>query len=332
MIVLEVEVMARDHFVPRFYLKNFAIKEAPKSVFRYRRGLERDQRNIKKVASQEDYYTVTLTATGEKSDQFEKMFSRLESDTALIVRRLISEHGPIRLSKTELITLSNFIAFLHLRGPAFRIKMHNIDAALFVEYINEITADIESFRKAANRMKLEINSDDDLEQEFQKVSGVADAFKEKQIALMRESGEEGLVISQMMKVAKELFPLIFYRHWHIYESRMSGVFITSDNPVLMMALDLEPHTEGEIWEKGIIVLPISPSRCLALSPGNVSHTVPVSVIDFGQLQHINEAMMFHAVREVYAHYSSAWLKKLFDRTKEGESFELLNKPKKEDLF
>ena len=49
-------IMARDHYVPQFYLRNFQIPRKPRLVYLYRRGKPAGEISIRKVAHEEDYY------------------------------------------------------------------------------------------------------------------------------------------------------------------------------------------------------------------------------------------------------------------------------------
>ena len=54
--------MANDHYVPRFYLKNFAVAGKPGRVWCYQCNRRPSLRGVKSVASEEDYYSLkTLT-------------------------------------------------------------------------------------------------------------------------------------------------------------------------------------------------------------------------------------------------------------------------------
>ena len=52
--------MAKDHYVPQFYLKNFSPWGKRNQIYVYRRGLVPELVGIKTVACDEDYYEKPL--------------------------------------------------------------------------------------------------------------------------------------------------------------------------------------------------------------------------------------------------------------------------------
>jgi hypothetical protein len=132
----------------------------------------------------------------------------------------------------------------------------------------------------------------------------------------------------MMDYAELITPLIFNRKWSILESDLAGVFITSDNPVWLTTTTKEPQTEKELYEKGTVILPISPSRCLVLGPGKARPFIPVVGASIDAVRYINGGTMFYAYQDIYAHYESQRIKRNFDKTKEGEAFKLVQFPDK----
>jgi hypothetical protein len=309
----------RHHYVPQFYLKHFCIKDRPNIIWVYKRGEEPKDINITNVCVRERYYTVTVEATKEKSEQFETMFTKLENAAAPIFRRLVNEEGPLYFSKDELLVLTNFIGFQYLRGPGFREKILQGDVHQMMERMKEITKDKETFREATKEMYSD-PEDEDLEERRQRFIEATEYVKEGKVYFKRERGEEGLTLSLMMDVVEEILPLIFHRRWAILRSKMEGVFITSDNPVLIMATDNNQQTEIEAFKTGMIILPISPSRCLVLEPGRVSHSIPVLPTNFERVKRINEGVISSAYETVLAHYKAKPIKRNFDRTKARECF------------
>jgi Protein of unknown function (DUF4238) len=61
--------MAKDHFFPQFYLRNFQIPAEPGLIFEYRRNEAPKAVAIKTVAQEEDYYD--LKRDDAKTDELE---------------------------------------------------------------------------------------------------------------------------------------------------------------------------------------------------------------------------------------------------------------------
>ena len=99
--------MANDHYVPRFYLKNFAVADKPGRVWCYQRNRRPTLRGVKSVASEEDYYSLK---------EADDAFKQIETDSSPIIKRLITT-TKMDLTEDECITTSWFIASLLCRTP-----------------------------------------------------------------------------------------------------------------------------------------------------------------------------------------------------------------------
>lgn len=64
-------------------------------------------------------------------------------------------------------------------------------------------------------------------------------------------------------------------------------------------------------------MPISPSRCLVLDNGPLTHRIEIASADRQRVYNINKAMMFGAHREVYSDLNSKGIMKAFNKTVEG---------------
>ena len=78
--------MANDHYVPRFYLKNFAVADKPGRVWCYQRNRRPTLRGVKSVASEEDYYSLK---EADDSSWAEEIFSVSKIDCYRIGAELL---------------------------------------------------------------------------------------------------------------------------------------------------------------------------------------------------------------------------------------------------
>ena len=154
----------RCHYVPQFYLRNFAIPGKPGYIFAYSRKNEQFETTINSVAAKNDLY-VLKNKDGTKDGGLEEMFSRLEGDCHPIIGKLIENKKIDILREEEKVILSYFIAFLFTRNLSYLAKQKNSHTAL-MKLIMEVNAkDKENFKKVLKDSKVDIDVNDDQEVE-----------------------------------------------------------------------------------------------------------------------------------------------------------------------
>lgn len=312
--------MALHHFVPQFYLKNFAVSPTDPVIWVYRRTGTPQKLPIKGIAAVRNLYQVTIAATGEKSERLENIFAELEGDVKPLIDRLVTVDSFISLSAKEFSLLSYFMALLYLRGRSFRAKAHNLRIELFKRHLMNEAKDPDSFKAMAHRAGYDIG-DEQLEVMRHSVSNFDDHF-----TLTIKRGEDTELLEMMFDLAKQISLLIFNKHWQLYDSTQK-IFVTSDNPLTVMQYKNTPRADSNIFTNGIVAWPLSPSRCLLLEPGRINPRIMVSTVDRTTINNVNRTTMFNAHREVYSRFPSPATTKAFKRTVEGWSEELLNADK-----
>jgi hypothetical protein len=70
--------MAKDHFVPQFYLRNFQIPTKRGMIYEYRRKEAPQRVPIKGVAQEEDYYDLKRDDPKTDKDLVDKLLGRTE--------------------------------------------------------------------------------------------------------------------------------------------------------------------------------------------------------------------------------------------------------------
>lgn len=71
--------MAKDHYIPQFYLRNFEIPGRTGWVYSYRRGMKPLPKAIRSIACEEDYYDFKTVAESMPVDNFDRLL-RLTED------------------------------------------------------------------------------------------------------------------------------------------------------------------------------------------------------------------------------------------------------------
>src|SRR5689334_5453227 len=117
--------MASDHFIPQFYLRHFEIPTRPKYIYSYKRGLRPKARAIRGLACVEDYYTLKGDDVLVSPTMPDEFFSMSEDAAAPILKNLLNAPR-LKLSDSERIILSLFIAHLSLRTPVARARAINV--------------------------------------------------------------------------------------------------------------------------------------------------------------------------------------------------------------
>jgi len=311
--------MALHHYVPQFYLKNFAVSPTDPVVWVYRRTGTPQKLPIQGIAAVRNLYQVTIAATAEKSERLERIFAELEGDVKPLIDRLLTVDSFVSLSAKEFSLLSYFMALLYVRGRSFRAKAHNLRIELFKRHLMNEAKDPDTFKAMARRAGYEVD-EEELEAMRDSIANFDDHF-----TLTIKRGEDTELLEMMFDLAKQASLLIFNKHWQVYDSAQK-IFLTSDNPLTVMQYKHTPRTDSDsnIFTNGIVAWPFSPSRCLLLEPGRINPRIQVSMVDRATVTNVNRSTMFNAHREVYSRFLSPATAKAFQRTVEGWSEELQN--------
>jgi hypothetical protein len=132
--------MAKDHFVPRFYLRNFQIPAEPGRIFQYQRKKNPEAVEIKGIAQEEDYYDLKADAPQVKKDLVDRLLGKAEKSSAGVLQKLL-EAANIKLTSNERGYLAWFIALLAARTPFQRNRFASLDIALREVGIKEMLKD-----------------------------------------------------------------------------------------------------------------------------------------------------------------------------------------------
>ncbi len=111
--------MANDHYIPRFYLRNFEIPSRRGHVVVYRRGRKPDLRGVQSVGSANDFYRLKAEDVNIDRNAPDEFLTRMESDAAPIINRVLIA-PKLKLSDEELGVLAFFFGYLAVRTPVMR--------------------------------------------------------------------------------------------------------------------------------------------------------------------------------------------------------------------
>ena len=113
--LLSWPLMANDHYVPQFYLRNFSPPTTPGRIYSYRRNLRPALVGIRSVASEENYYTMKSNLVGVQKDQVDRLFRDIESGAAPIIDYFLTSPNT-RLQPNE--------ASYQCSSPSWRFVLH----------------------------------------------------------------------------------------------------------------------------------------------------------------------------------------------------------------
>jgi hypothetical protein len=132
--------MAKDDFVPQFYLRNFQIPAEPGMIYEYHRKEEPQAVAIRLVAQEEDYYDLKRDDPKTDKDLVDKLLGRSEKSSAGVLQRLL-EAAKLKITQKERAYLSWFIALLAARTPFQRNRFLSMNIALREAGIKEMLKD-----------------------------------------------------------------------------------------------------------------------------------------------------------------------------------------------
>ncbi len=302
--------MANDHYVPQFYLKNFSPSGKKGRIYLYRRKLPPKLAGIKSVASDEDYYTMKADIQGVDKKQVDKFFQQMENASKPIVTKLLTA-SKMELSSDDREMLSMFVAFLANRTPLTQERLRKMHAAIATGFASH-GADKEEFIRRAKENGF-AGTDEELEQWRQSFIEA-----DKHIHLEYQPGEtDDFFLETALQLGQDSVPVIQNKQWHILESTSSGVFVTSDNPVILPRIETQSLLSAIGFGRGSVLLAVSPTRCLLMNDSRFDSKV--LNVKHEKVIEINEYIIAGAHNAVFANMESPDIEKIFNRTVPGEN-------------
>lgn len=244
----------KQHYVPQFYMKNFAIhkKSGEFSIRCYNK--DRDKwynSNITQVAMERYFY--------EKRDppKIENYFSQLEGQHATVYHKIISESTIENLTSEEKFTMAQYLFIQNERTRSMRVRNSQITKLVY-KYL-EKKGELPPYKKLDARYKKWL-----LESR-----GAMGQFNIMFNPIEDEQGN--------LHEPKEIVEIISKLDWILVKNNLKSEFYTSDHPV--MVWNPPPSEDVVIQGYGFqsynadgveIYFPLTPRLCLVLFDGNVS--------------------------------------------------------------
>ncbi len=239
----------KQHFIPRFYIKEFAIEELSKintkekkvsTYFKNENLFE--ERNIKSIFHKQYLYS-PKDESGLRNFYFEKKLGSLENGLSLIWKDLATDYIDLNNWRFKKL-IAIFLSTLILRHPN-KLK----------EY--------ENMRKFLLNIVLENNPKNNDQCIFiiKNKEHIIDIQKmEKEYTSMTEEEKKLEFIEYIEFFNIEFSEILLKKKWSIFITE--DYFISSDNPICITNIEREIY--GLDTEGTVIYFPISPTRLLEL--------------------------------------------------------------------
>jgi hypothetical protein len=287
-------VARRHHYVPKLYLKAFAVPRKGKSqtIVFDRTKREQFSTAIDNVAAERDFNRVELE--GVAPDVFENAMAAVEGELSPAIER-IGATGSFR-DNDDRASFLNLVGLLHLRNPRFRETMRDFHEQLAKATMSIVLATPERWayqvRKAteAGYLRPDANTDYETMKEF--------VSRDEYTVDLSTGGH----VAREMGAFDNILPYLFKRGWVLVKApKDSGGFVTSDHPSCLMWSE-RPKAPG-INPPGLglpgteIVFPVSP-RIAAI--GSFELEDGSSEVDAATVAAINGTVIAFAELQVYA--------------------------------
>lgn len=305
---------AKHHFVPQFYLRNFAIAGKPGQIYVYERNKKPAQVSIKNVAAKKDYYSIKSKNIDLPfpRDKVERIFSVGETGAAPIIKHFLTANS-VELHPEDREILAIFIAGLSNRTPWFRRNLKDSHISLLKHMLKFAASDKRILASELKKAGVEVESDEELESLMESFQNPDEHFR----IGFRGGGSEDYFLRTALELADNLVPVIYGKELHILESSSCRVFITSDNPIVLLPPKGHHPADGLGFLDASILLPISPKRALLLR--NRKAVSEVIQIGREKVDFYNSYVNWFALNEVYSNIMSHDIEKAFNETPESGS-------------
>lgn len=249
----------RNHYVPEFYLKNFALpmpgRRKPMIWVYDKDGGSTRQQSAKDTAVVRDLYTIR-NVEGVQSHFLEQEFAKHESAVKPILERW-KEPGAKPAVK-EIFVVSEFLAYLYLRVPRTIDAIKQISAHSGIINMENLARDPERLSKAFEWLRL--NKQSNLT--MQELRDLADHVERRFEVKVNDTFALCVTLRMFETVEKRLRELC----WCLSTAPPTAEFVTCDSPLVVVFREDDrmglgggfghPHVE--------VSFPLSPRVCLTL--------------------------------------------------------------------
>ncbi len=244
----------KHHFVPQFYLRQFATLEPAEEIWTYdmEAGVSRGT-TVQNTAFEKYLYSVPLE-DGTRLDDLEDVIANIESKAAPVLEKLTTGQ---KVGDQERADFASFMAIMYVRTDVFRhqyaqIMIGELQLKLYATAIHD--GSFENFIEKYQRDKGSLSAEE--------------------IETMRHEmlNPQGFTVSvdkastlRALKFHDRLVRIFYDMHWSLLKAKEPRYFITSDNPVIFEVPERYRHPfygGGLLDDKVELTFPLSPDTCL----------------------------------------------------------------------
>lgn len=301
--------MAKDHYIPQFYLRNFEIPSCKGWVYSYKRKMQPKPKAIRSIACEEDYYDLKIPHEELPVDNVDNILKLTENSSSPIISKLLTASS-FSLTPEEFSDFIWFVAMMAIRTPFFREYMVNFATAWTDREFKKFAADKDAFNALDHKDGKERNP------ELREQARQALINDELDLNLVRGGQSEDWVVGLQLDQAKTFVRIFNSKYWHIVESDSSRVFVTSDHPVILTPSPYHGPVPRIGNLEGWFLFPLSPRRALLLANEKLGN----KVIQLSRDKML-EYQWYTITRchlSVFSHLLSKDFQKVLDQTEEGE--------------
>lgn len=273
----------RHHFVPKFYLRNFA--DNKKRIRMYERASKKKPivTSVSNAAVESGFYTV-IEESGEESQKVERLLAVIEGEAKAAIVRLLKGQFPPDPESRNFLAL--FLALQILRTPEHR---RQYEAS--VDYVQKVL--LEGWTPDYAHERLEqagIKPSDEAVAEIMDVVQNPDRYR-----FVPHQNEH---IKIMLSVASQIASVIGARAWLLGHCKTT-TFITGDHPVVWNSRPSETsrYVGVGIGNADEVYYPLDRHHVLALAPPNTLPERPIPLV--------KDNVLF--VNSLVAEYSHRWV-------------------------
>ncbi len=305
--------MARDHYVPQFYLRNFQIPNKTGWVYSYRRRRRAEPIAIRTAAQEEDYYDLKRHDPTVDKDGVDKLLWLSENNSSKAIAELLT--GSLdSLNGADVGYLSWFIGLLAARTPFAREALRSHQEAFMNRDLKRMLRDNGEFQKL-----LEAHNDKDP----QELETARKAFLDGDMTLeFGRGGEtEDFLMAGQLQFADMIVDILQRKFWTLVETNNARPFITSDNPVIVMPTIHHTPQMPLGYADGDLLVPLSPKRALIFKhrPWGGGKIVSLHERKMAECQFYT---ITQCQKSVFAHVEDGEFQATLDSTEEGKIHEV----------
>lgn len=282
--------MAKHHFVPQFYLREWLDPESlgkddvEPYLWVYEKGtLEPFPKAPKNVAFLGNLYSVNAGQDFDE-DAVEKIFQKIESEYATVWRQKIKQLQPLLAEDRGVVAA--FVSALFPRSPFMRDHLGRFMEAIARDVADMITSSEEHLKILGKQYE---------ERTGQSIAGLeAEIFDPSNFEF--ESTRETKT-AFMLTLFKDIFPFISHMSWVFAKAPEGEFLLTCDMPVSLTA----PRRDGQVdfgSPDAEIAFPLSPKVCLITSW--IKKVDCYMMAPKGFVEQVNLRVQYNAEKEVYS--------------------------------